>query len=688
MFPFINIQDKNFTMFNHDLLIDLNFIDSVFFVKSKDKHNYIQNSFNNKTMEIIVNENIKFKNKKLGVPTGFDEDILYILIYLAMKFKEKHKLTIFPQGFLFTYVDIKNLLQETKNLFTNNDNIDLSLLRLRHTVYNLTESFLKRDGSKLTTSDFDKALSQKLITETEYEEFYNNLDNVPEEIIAKLSTINPVSKIKIKSSINLLNELTEIEIKDISKSGIESFVNSNIIDNFLGGLHGLVNKFFYVKFSDTIYNNLVGKVTISRSLFYLLSLDSIERTVLNYALLNQGKYIVSEKKIKKSFDDNIEDTIYFVDKFHRSNYINKNEVILGLYTILNKIPLDTSTKNLSRSINKIIQSLDYLQNHGYIQKYFYFDEKPKGNMKFKIIFFDHQSSYNKIGKYFDSRFTTSEEVNNNLFLTDKQLLDLNKNDLVYDSQLFNIVNNGISNGEKNIGAEKNIIGSNIDLLSTQNSEYESNDIILLDCIEHIKKIFSKVFRIDLSVTTIGKINLKLKSFIGVEAYFNNKKLKKLKHQYFLDFITDSFTLSMKNKIKNPEGLLCSYLNNIDDRLDEYLYAVAQGLISDIGENIDLITLSSKQSVSVDNKKFDTDINNIYSLDYVLELKQYIKLDKALLLDNVEFIASKFISDNKKLIESGFSLDLVLYIIEARVLGKLDFKKIPMFFAALFSKLNI
>ncbi len=677
MIPVTNIQNKNFTMFNHDLLIDLNFIDSVFFVKSKDKHNYIQNSFNNKTMEIIINENIKFKNKKLGVPTGFDEDILYILIYLAMKFKEKHKLSIFPQGFLFTYVDIKNLLQETKNMFTNNDNIDLSLLRLRHTIYNLTESFLKRDGSKLTTADFDKALNQKLISEIEYEEFYNNLDNVPDEIIAKLSTINPVSKIKIKSSINLLNELTEIEIKDISKSGIKSFVSSNIVDDFLGGLHGLVNKFFYVKFSDTIYNNLVGKVTISRSLFYLLSLDSIERTVLNYALLNQGKYIVSEKKIKKSFDPNIEDTIYFVDKFHRSNYINKNEVILGLYTILNKIPLDTSLKNLSRSINKIIHSLDYLQNNGYIQKYFCFDEKPKGNMKFKIIFFDHQSSYSKIGKYFDSRFTTSEEENNNPFLTDKQLLDLNKNNLIYDHQLFNILNYNLDDENKINSKEE----EKFDLLSGQDLEYKSNEIILLECIEHIKRIFSKIFHIDLSITTIGKINSKLKSFIGVEAYFEDKKLNKYKHEYFLDFITESFTSIMKTKIKNPEGLLCSYLNNINERLDEYLYVVGQGLISNPDENI------NTDNLKLVNDK-DLNIADVFTLDYVSELKQKIRLEKIYSLENIELITSAFITDNKKLQEVGFSLELIYYIIEARLLGELDFKKIPKFFAILFSKLNI
>jgi hypothetical protein len=138
---------------------------------------------------------------------------------------------------------------------------------------------------------------------------------------------------------------------------------------------------------------------------------------------------------------------------------------------------------------------------------------------------------------------------------------------------------------------------------------------------------------------------------------------------------------MKTKIKNPEGLLCSYLNNINERLDEYLYVVGQGLISNPDENI------NTDNLKLVNDK-DLNIADVFTLDYVSELKQKIRLEKIYSLENIELITSAFITDNKKLQEVGFSLELIYYIIEARLLGELDFKKIPKFFAILFSKLNI
>ncbi len=686
MFPITKIKHKKFTMFNHDLLIDLNFIDSVFFVKSKDRHNFIFRNTNNKSVEIIVNDNIKFKNKKLSVPSGFDEDILYILIYLGMKFKEKYKLEHFPRGILFTYTDIKNLLLETKDFSTNNDNIDLSLLRLRHTVYNIKESFLKRDGSKLCTEDFDRALSEKLITDKEYEDFYNNLDGVPDHIIAKLSTINPVAKVNIKSSINLLNELTEIEIKQISKSGITSFVESNIVNDFVSNLHGSINKFFYVKFNDSIYNNIVGKVTISRSLFYLLSLENIERTILNLAYLNQGKYIFTERKTKinvgsKNNQDSTEE-VYFVDKFHKTNYINQNEVVLGLFTILNKIPLDTSLNNLTRNYNKILKSLDYLKDNGYIMDYLFFDDRPRTNLKFKIIFFEHQNSYNKIGKYYDSRFSDHTEISSNPLLTEKQLLELTKNNLLYDNQLFNLGGPLLIHNELDESENEENISNGLDLFSDHGIDCQSNEEILLISIESLKRLFNKIFHIDLSVTTLSKINSKLKPLIKADAFYDDKKLPKHKHEYFLDFINYSFTSSLKVSIRNPEGLFCSYLNNINEKLEEYLYIVAQGVILDNNK---------KTTLELELKKDDIDnvvSEDVFSLNYVNDLKKVIKLQKVLNIKDLDFTVSKFLTSNKKLLDAGFTPELIFYVIEARLLEKLDFTKIPMVCILLFSKLNI
>ena len=440
-------DDSEYQMFERDLPVDLNLIDSALFVKNKQWSQSRQLKIKNQKIEIIGGRYTDEKTGEiveLSVPGEFDENILYSIVYQMYKYRDDNNLQIIPQVFICDYSAL------TTNLNLNRqrqDTIRESLRKLRYTLYQISEYFLTKETGELIEDD--DAL--------------------------KINSTEKVKRISINEGINILEQFAEIKIESLDINELSSEIGLHV-DN----VKSIINKSYKgtkylrkIKLNDRFYKNLVTKVYMLPSIKFLLELKGIERAIYMFSHLNLGREIYQNKN-------------YSTNK--------KLVVSVGVTDIAERIPLSIDDKKISFTFARIITALSYLMSKGYIKSFYPDQKKPLRNSKFIIEFYEEQSRNNSKFNAYDvlvkkpSIFLSKPKENgvDKLKKINKEDDNINQMNIKFDTILAEMKNKlgVINNG--NIELLKKIFMDDLDTKVKYNDKiiFESKGLLMVEVIKN------------------------------------------------------------------------------------------------------------------------------------------------------------------------------------------------------------
>jgi len=376
----------------------------------------------------------------------------------------------------------------------------------------------------------------------------HNIQNL-EEIIPTLKEIKDLeNKFKqkselykeIKNKINIWKNkiITKAEqlIKNLEK---EIIILEKIIFNFNNKFmnYTYYNNFHYIKdFIDKIYNEYLIKFNDSPNfkeqslnLINLFTFFNIEKPKTKFLKTNIKEYHFSDYEFPELINNK-----YFFFKINNSfaNY-DKNENIFKLYWKSNGFK--EAIYNLSLSLDKKI--IYACLNNKKIVKFFYLNEKEFSIKKQEIFFSEYLNShFNKCIQLIDKYLATADDSYIIIWKdTNKELLEIERQITIATktSDLILVNNEYIISSQHdnktiiiiNINTFKiSKIISNIDCIDSQNSLFNFQDYVIINCVKDIQILFKETKEITQNIQNFDN------ELTNKDIYVYNNKLYIL-HEY-------------------------------------------------------------------------------------------------------------------------------------------------------------